>query len=169
MRSETAVRRRLTEVTTIEGTTGERSRRSIPVLWAWLDLNQRPHPYQQSRAERHADRCFPWWAANVEGQVILCNSIALDGVIAADPRCQQRSSSRRSHRQPTAALPAHLLIYQRSYRQSRTVLMPTHLILRHSHLYLSSRSCCIPALRGYEAGSSSRVIVSTSVCSDSLA
>jgi hypothetical protein len=51
-------------------------RRSEPVWWAWLDLNQRPHPYQQSSGERHADRCFPWWSVNVEGQVILCNRAA---------------------------------------------------------------------------------------------
>jgi hypothetical protein len=58
MRSETAVRRRLTEATTIEGTTGERSRRSTPVLWAWLDLNQRPHPYQLNAGNRCAHRPF---------------------------------------------------------------------------------------------------------------
>jgi hypothetical protein len=46
MRSRTAMRRRLTEATAIEGDLRERSRWSIPVLWAWLDLNQRPHPYQ---------------------------------------------------------------------------------------------------------------------------
>jgi hypothetical protein len=23
----------------------------MPVRWAWLDLNQRPHPYQVSRAK----------------------------------------------------------------------------------------------------------------------
>jgi hypothetical protein len=28
--------------------------------WACQDLNLGPHPYQQSTAERHADRCFPW-------------------------------------------------------------------------------------------------------------
>ena len=27
-------------------TTDERFRRSTSVSWAWLDLNQRPHPYQ---------------------------------------------------------------------------------------------------------------------------
>jgi hypothetical protein len=41
------------------------------------------------------------------------------GAIAADPSAKERSSSRwRSHRQPTAALPAHLLICQRGHRQS---------------------------------------------------
>jgi hypothetical protein len=30
-----------------------------PVVWAWLDLNQRPHPYQVSRAKRCAARRFP--------------------------------------------------------------------------------------------------------------
>jgi hypothetical protein len=37
-----------------EVTTEKRSRRSNPVWWAWLDLSQRPHPYQQSRAHRYA-------------------------------------------------------------------------------------------------------------------
>jgi len=44
MRSETAVRRCLTEASAVEGDTGERSRWSTPVQWAWLDLDQRPHP-----------------------------------------------------------------------------------------------------------------------------
>jgi hypothetical protein len=48
MRSGTAVRRRRAESTVIEGTTDERFRSSKLVLWAWLDLNQRPHPYQGS-------------------------------------------------------------------------------------------------------------------------
>jgi hypothetical protein len=38
----------------------QRFRWSGAGLWAWLDLNQRPHPYQQSPAERHADCSFPW-------------------------------------------------------------------------------------------------------------
>jgi hypothetical protein len=46
--------------------------RSEAVLWAWLDLNQRPHPYQQSRAKRYADRRFAWSLANVRGEVIRC-------------------------------------------------------------------------------------------------
>jgi hypothetical protein len=46
-----------------KGATDERFRRSTPVWWAWLDLNQRPHPYQQSRAHRYATLRFcrlPW-------------------------------------------------------------------------------------------------------------
>ena len=31
-----------------------------PVLWAWLDLNQRPHPNQRSTAERRANQPFRW-------------------------------------------------------------------------------------------------------------
>ena len=34
----------------------QRLRWSQPASWAWLDLNQRPHPYQLSRAQRCADR-----------------------------------------------------------------------------------------------------------------
>jgi hypothetical protein len=39
-----------------------------PILWAWLDLNQRPHPYQVSRAKRCADRRFPRSLATVRGE-----------------------------------------------------------------------------------------------------
>ena len=46
MRSTTAVRRRRAEATAIKEIADERSCRSTPVSWAWLDLNQRPHPYQ---------------------------------------------------------------------------------------------------------------------------
>jgi hypothetical protein len=46
MRSETAVRRRHTAGAASKETTVECCRRSKPVSWAWLDLNQRPHPYQ---------------------------------------------------------------------------------------------------------------------------
>jgi hypothetical protein len=44
MRSRTAVHRGHTEAIAIEGDSDEPSRRLIPVSWAWLDLNQRPHP-----------------------------------------------------------------------------------------------------------------------------
>ena len=49
-------------------TTGKHSRRSNPVLWACQDLNQRPHPYQRSRAKRCADRRFPRSLASVRGE-----------------------------------------------------------------------------------------------------
>jgi hypothetical protein len=38
------VRPRPAEAILIKETTEKRSRRSTPVWWAWLDLNQRPHP-----------------------------------------------------------------------------------------------------------------------------
>ena len=38
------------------------------VFWAWLDLNQRPHPYQGSRAKRCAERPFPRSLASVRGE-----------------------------------------------------------------------------------------------------
>jgi hypothetical protein len=41
-----------------QGITDQRLRRSKPVQWAWLDLNQRPHPYQRSTAKRCAIRPF---------------------------------------------------------------------------------------------------------------
>jgi hypothetical protein len=93
MRSETAVHGRLTEATTIEGITGDRSHRSTPVLWAWLDLNQRPHPYQQSGAHRCADRRFPRSPLTVRGEVMRsCNPARINAptsVVATGKVCQQ--------------------------------------------------------------------------------
>jgi hypothetical protein len=57
-----------------KATTDERSRRSTPVSWAWLDLNQRPHPYQVSRAKRCADRRFPRSRASARGEGMRSNS-----------------------------------------------------------------------------------------------
>ena len=34
-------------------------------LWAWLDLNQRPHPYQRWMAERCAIQPLRWWCYSV--------------------------------------------------------------------------------------------------------
>ena len=67
MRSESAVRRRPAESAAMNETTEERFRSSNPVWWAWLDLNQRPHPYQVSRAQRCADRRFPRSLPSVRG------------------------------------------------------------------------------------------------------
>jgi hypothetical protein len=48
--------------------------------WAWLDLNQRPHPYQQSRAHRYATLRFCWLLPTVEGEVMRSsNLIRTDG------------------------------------------------------------------------------------------
>jgi hypothetical protein len=74
MRSRTAVRRSSRRQPSLKETTGERSRRSNPVSWAWLDLNQRPHPYQVSRAQRCADRRFPRSLATVRGEGMRSNS-----------------------------------------------------------------------------------------------
>jgi hypothetical protein len=41
-------------------------------LWAWEDLNLRPHPYQQSRAYRHANRRSCRSLATVRGEVMRC-------------------------------------------------------------------------------------------------
>ena len=46
----------------------QRFRWSGAVWWAWLDLNQRPHPYQVSRAKRCADRRFPRSPLSVRGE-----------------------------------------------------------------------------------------------------
>jgi hypothetical protein len=48
MRSEIAVRRRLTGAAEIDGDYGLAFPQVNPLSWAWLDLNQRPHPYQGS-------------------------------------------------------------------------------------------------------------------------
>src|SRR5512132_1388329 len=48
-------------------------------LWAWLDLNQRPHPYQQSRAERCAARRFPWSPPTVRDEVMRSYNLARTG------------------------------------------------------------------------------------------
>ena len=50
--------------------TDKRCRRSAPVWSAWLDLNQRPHLYQQSRACRYATRRSCRWCATVRGEVM---------------------------------------------------------------------------------------------------
>ena len=41
--------------------------------WACQDLNLGPHPYQQSRAHRYADRRFPRSCATVGGVVMRCS------------------------------------------------------------------------------------------------
>ena len=51
MGSGTAVRRRLTTAVAFTKTGYQGFGRSRPVQWAWLDLNQRPHPYQGSAPE----------------------------------------------------------------------------------------------------------------------
>jgi hypothetical protein len=53
----------------------QRIRWSNRILWAWLDLNQRPHPYQQSRAYRCATLHFCWSLPTVEGEVRRCCSL----------------------------------------------------------------------------------------------
>jgi hypothetical protein len=42
-------------------------------LWAWEDLNLRPHPYQVSRAKRCADRRFPRSPVSVRGEGMRSN------------------------------------------------------------------------------------------------
>ena len=68
MRSETAVRDAHKQLRAKEST-DERSRRSEPVWWAWLDLNQRPHPYQQNAGNRCANRHSCRSASTVEAEV----------------------------------------------------------------------------------------------------
>jgi hypothetical protein len=46
--------------------------------WAWLDLNQRPHPYQVSRTQRCADRRFPRSHGSVGGEGMRSYSPAPD-------------------------------------------------------------------------------------------
>jgi hypothetical protein len=51
MRSDTAVQRRRAEAAAIERDHGRAFPQVNAVSWAWLDLNQRPHPYQGSAPE----------------------------------------------------------------------------------------------------------------------
>jgi hypothetical protein len=48
----------------------QRCRWSEAVLWACQDLNLGPHPYQLSRAKRHANRRFPRSLASGRRSVI---------------------------------------------------------------------------------------------------
>src|SRR4029453_597727 len=45
------------------------------VWWAWEDLNLRLHPYQQSRAHRHATLRFPRSRVTVRGEVMRCSKV----------------------------------------------------------------------------------------------
>jgi hypothetical protein len=49
-RSDLISNRDALQVLTVPEENGERLRRSNGVSWAWLDLNQRPHPYQIFRS-----------------------------------------------------------------------------------------------------------------------
>jgi hypothetical protein len=51
--------------------------------WACQDLNLGPHPYQQSRAYRHATLRSCRWLATVKGEVMRCNSPPTPGGSAA--------------------------------------------------------------------------------------
>ena len=64
------LRRRPAESAAMNETAEERFRSSNPVWWAWLDLNQRPHPYPQSRAYRCATLRFCRSLATVRGEVM---------------------------------------------------------------------------------------------------
>ena len=87
MRSETAVRRESGSSRDRTSQRGKRLRSSTGVQWAWLDLNQRPHPYQVSRAKRCADRRFPRSLRSVRGQGMRSNSSAR---ISAQTQCRGR-------------------------------------------------------------------------------
>ena len=62
------MRRRRTGATAFEGDHRRAFPQVNPVWWAWLDLNQRPHPYQLSRAQPCADRRFPRSVVSVRGE-----------------------------------------------------------------------------------------------------
>jgi hypothetical protein len=66
----------------------QRFRWSRADLWAWLDLNQRPHPYQQSRAYRYATLRFRRWRVTVRGKVMRSYS---HGRTSAPTRCHGHS------------------------------------------------------------------------------
>jgi hypothetical protein len=60
------------EVIVILRQTIQRFRWSEALLWAWEDLNLRPHPYQQSRAHRYATLRSCRSRPTVSGQVMRC-------------------------------------------------------------------------------------------------
>jgi hypothetical protein len=62
----------------------QRFRWSRADLWASQDVNLGPHPYQQSRVERHADRRVPRLSPSISAELIRCWRSALDR-----GRCQQ--------------------------------------------------------------------------------
>jgi hypothetical protein len=78
---------------------------SEAILWAWEDLNLRPHPYQVSRAQRCADRRFPRSCASVRGEGMRsnnpartsarthCHSCGQDGTDSSPATASQRSNS----------------------------------------------------------------------------
>ena len=53
-----------------------------PVWWAWLDLNQRPHPYQQNAGNRCANGRFCRSRSTVEAEV----TYVLSSPAAVSPR-----------------------------------------------------------------------------------
>jgi hypothetical protein len=67
----------------------QRLRWSWADLWAWLDLNQRPHPHQVSRAKRCAQGRFPRSPASVKGEGMRSNSSAQTAPIRPAPRATQ--------------------------------------------------------------------------------
>ena len=77
MRSETAVRDAHKQLRAKEST-DERSRRSEPVWWAWLDLNQRPHPYQQNTENRCAKGRCSRSHRTVEAEVMCSHRVQLN-------------------------------------------------------------------------------------------
>ena len=70
MRSLTAVLKRRREQPRSTETSHWRFRSSKPICWACQDLNQRPHPSQQSGAYRHATLRSCRSCATVEGEVM---------------------------------------------------------------------------------------------------
>ena len=73
MRSQTVVRRRRRAAAASKEITVERYRRSEPVWWAWLDLNQRPHPYQENAGNRCAEHHSRRSHSTVEAEVMCCH------------------------------------------------------------------------------------------------
>jgi hypothetical protein len=81
-------------------TTGKRSRRSTSVQWAWLDLNQRPHPYQLNAGNRCAHRRFPRSCATVRAEGMRSNGPLVCVLPAADARLTSPPE--------VCALPSHI-------------------------------------------------------------
>jgi hypothetical protein len=96
MRSESAVRRRPAESAAMNETTEECFRSSNPVWWAWLDLNQRPHPYQQNAGNRCAAGRFRRSRPTVKVEVKCSHRVQLDALATRRIDRPEKSASSRS-------------------------------------------------------------------------
>jgi hypothetical protein len=71
---------------TSKDATVECCRRLSPLWWAWLDLNQRPHPYQQYAGNRCANCHSRRSHSTVDAEVMCSHRVQLCALIARHDR-----------------------------------------------------------------------------------